>query len=39
MHLSGQLTDWSIHDLLQIMQVTKKTGSLDIDGERQARIF
>jgi hypothetical protein len=38
MHLSGQLTDWSIHDLLQIMQVTKKTGSLDIDGERRGRI-
>ncbi len=38
MHLSGQLSDWSIHDLLQIMQVTKKTGSLDIDGERKGRI-
>lgn len=38
MHLSGQLSDWSIHDLLQIMQVTKKTGSLDIEGERKGRI-
>jgi hypothetical protein len=38
MHLSGQLSDWSIHDLLQIMQVTKKTGSLDIDGQRRGRI-
>lgn len=38
MHLSGQLSDWSIHDLLQIMQVTKKTGSLDIDGDRRGRI-
>jgi hypothetical protein len=38
MHLSGQLSDWSIHDLLQIMQVTKKTGSLDIEGERRGRI-
>ncbi|MCI0544259.1 MAG: DUF4388 domain-containing protein [Actinobacteria bacterium] len=38
MHLSGQLTDWSIHDLLQIMQVTRKTGSLDIEGERRGRI-
>lgn len=38
MHLSGQLSDWSISDLLQIMQVTKKTGSLDIEGERQGRI-
>ena len=38
MHLSGQLTDWSMKDLLQIMQVTKKTASLDIDGERRGRI-
>ncbi len=38
MHLSGQLGDWTINDLLQIMQVTKKTGSLDIDGDRQGRI-
>jgi hypothetical protein len=38
MHLSGQLSDWSINDLLQIMQVTTKTGSLDIDGERRDRI-
>ena len=38
MHLSGQLSDWSINDLLQIMQVTQKTGSLDIEGERRGRI-
>ena len=38
MNLSGQLSDWSINDLLQIMQVTQKTGSLDIDGERRGRI-
>lgn len=38
MHLSGQLTDWSINDLLQIMQVTTKTGSLDIDGESRGRV-
>lgn len=38
MHLSGQLADWSISDLLQIMAVTKKTGSLDIEGERRGRI-
>ncbi len=38
MHLSGQLSDWTINDLLKIMQVTKKTGSLDIDGERRGRI-
>lgn len=37
-NLSGQLADWSINDLLQIMQVTKKTGSLDIAGERKGRI-
>lgn len=37
-NLSGQLSDWSIDDLLQIMQVTKKTGSLDIEGERRGRI-
>jgi len=38
MHLSGQLSDWSINDLLQIMQVTKKTGSLDIEGLRRGRV-
>ena len=38
MHLSGQLSDWSLNDLLQIMQVTQKTGSLDIGGERHGRI-
>lgn len=38
MHLSGQLSDWSIDDLLQIMQVTKKTGSLDIAGDRRGRL-
>ena len=38
MHLSGQLSDWSINDLLQIMQVTAKTGSLDITGDRQGRV-
>lgn len=38
MHLSGQLADWSISDLLQIMQVTNKTGSLDIEGDHRGRI-
>lgn len=38
MHLSGQLSDWSINDLLQIMQVTKKTGSLDIDADVRGRV-
>lgn len=37
-NLSGQLADWSISDLLQIMQVTKKTGSLDIAGARRGRV-
>jgi len=37
-NLSGQLSDWSISDLLQIMHVTKKTGSLDISGERGGQI-
>ena len=39
MQLSGQLSDWSVADLLQIMQVTEKTGSLDISGERSGRIL
>ena len=37
-NLSGQLSDWSINDLLQIMQVTKKTGSLEIEGTQRGRI-
>ena len=38
MNLSGQLGDWSVDDLIQIVQVTKKTGSLDISGVRKGRI-
>lgn len=38
MHLSGQLSDWSISDLLHIMEVTSKTGSLDIEGDRHGRV-
>lgn len=38
MHLSGQLSDWSISDLLNIMEVTSKTGSLDIEGARHGRV-
>jgi len=38
MQLSGQLSDWSINDLLQIMQVTSKTGSLDIEAARNGRV-
>ena len=37
-HLSGQLSDWSIDDLLRIMEVTKKTGSLRVSGEKNGRI-
>jgi hypothetical protein len=37
-NLSGQLSDWSIHDLLQIMKVTKKTGALQMEGDRRGRI-
>ncbi|REK15952.1 MAG: DUF4388 domain-containing protein [Actinobacteria bacterium] len=38
MNLSGQLADWTMDDLLQIMHVTKKTGSLDIVGTRKGRV-
>jgi hypothetical protein len=38
MNLSGQLGDWPVDDLIQIVQVTKKTGSLDISGDRRGRI-
>ena len=37
-HLSGQLSDWSIDDLLRIMEVTKKTGSLRVSGDKNGRI-
>lgn len=37
-NLSGQLSDWTVNELLQIMQVTKKTGSLTIEGDRRGRI-
>lgn len=33
MILSGRLADWSLHDLLQILQITEKTATLEIDGE------
>lgn len=38
MNLSGQLADWTMDDLLQIVHVTKKTGSLDIVGARKGRV-
>lgn len=38
MNLSGQLSDWTVDELIQIVQVTKKTGSLDILGDKKGRI-
>jgi hypothetical protein len=38
MNLSGQLADWTMDDLLQIVQVTKKTGTLDIVGDHKGRV-
>ncbi len=32
MILAGRLADWSVPDLLQIMRITNKTGSLEIEG-------
>lgn len=32
MLLSGQLSDWSVGDLLQMLHITKKTASLHVDG-------
>lgn len=32
MILAGRLADWSVADLLQIMRITNKTGSLEIEG-------
>jgi hypothetical protein len=32
MMLSGNLSDWSVGDLLQMLHITKKTASLHIDG-------
>jgi Domain of unknown function (DUF4388) len=34
MMLSGNLSNWPVTDLLQIMRVTQKTGALRIDGSR-----
>lgn len=38
MNLSGRLADWPMHDLIQIVQVTKKTGSLDVRGAAKGRV-
>ena len=37
-NLSGQVSDWSTRDLLQIMAVTNRTGSLDIEAELGGRV-
>ncbi len=37
-NLAGQLTDWSIDDLLRIMEVTNKTGTLALTGDKAGRI-
>jgi hypothetical protein len=38
MLLSGNLTNWSVTDLLQIMRVTAKTATLRVDGDRAGLI-
>lgn len=40
MLLSGQLSDWSVADLLQMLHITKKTASLHIDGtDRSGAVY
>jgi hypothetical protein len=39
MILSGNLSNWSVADLIQIMRVTAKTGGLRIDGSRTGVIY
>ena len=38
-NLTGQLSEWPVNELLQIMQVTGKTGALMIEGERRGRVL
>ncbi|HUO45531.1 MAG TPA: DUF4388 domain-containing protein [Acidimicrobiia bacterium] len=38
MMLSGNLSNWPVTDLLQIMKVTQKTGALRIDGARPGAV-
>lgn len=38
MNLTGTLADWTIVDLLAMLKVTKKTGTLRIKGERSGHI-
>lgn len=35
MILSGRLVDWSLNDLLQILRITEKTATLEIEGEHR----
>lgn len=40
MILSGRLADWSVADLLQILRITEKTASLEIEGgDRSGTLF
>jgi hypothetical protein len=38
MILNGRLDDWTVEDLLQIMRITHKTGTLEITGEQRASV-
>ncbi len=38
MMLSGNLTDWSVGDLLQMLHITKKTASLHVSGADRAGV-
>lgn len=38
MILNGRLDDWTVEDLLQIMRITHKTGTLEITGDQRASI-
>lgn len=39
MILSGRLTDWSLTDLLQILRITEKTASLEVEGEGRSGVL
>lgn len=38
MLLSGQVSDWSVEDLLQMLHITKKTASLHVDGAERSGV-
>ncbi len=38
MMLSGNLSDWSVGDLLQMLHITKKTASLHVDGSDRSGV-